>query len=212
MTINNKRYPLLLFSGGLDSTYLLYWLLSESDVYTLYVNCGQGELKVSQELKARQKIIKELYKLNEINNRVLESYCVDNFKTINNIGNGDIAFKQVISWLIAAIHIVDPRIHSEVQIAYVIGDQITPLADTLKSIWENLWKVAHVGKEFVPLKFKLLEHFLTKPDILNRLLPSVVDKVWVCEKPVKVGRKIIPCNSCAPCKNLIGAVAINNIK
>lgn len=52
------KVPLLLFSGGLDSTYLVSYMLAENGpVDILYVNGGQAPEKMRLELEARQRNI-----------------------------------------------------------------------------------------------------------------------------------------------------------
>lgn len=56
---------ILLFSGGIDSTVLLFWLISRNfEVFPLFINYGQKSYE--GELKAVNKILKDLNKQNNL--------------------------------------------------------------------------------------------------------------------------------------------------
>ena len=186
------RIPLILFSGGLDSTYLVYEALNTSRVDLLYTAGPQGPYKEEAELLAQSKILKEIDKYSAFRVRdsikappMDPSRCVEPF------------LRQPIAWIYSALMTVDPRKHSEVQIGYILGDQASSVHHEITAAWDNLNKIAKL--ESVPLKMPLLRR--TKIMIYSSLPESVRPLLWHCELPVKKGRskKWQACGKCEAC-------------
>jgi hypothetical protein len=117
------KIPLIMFSGGLDSSYLLETMLRKGNVDTLYVSGAQGSGKIEKELEARRTIIRILEK--ETGNQVL----IDHHISLPDLCGGlnwivESAFLQPLIWLTGAIHRTEEDRHSELMVAYVSGDQI----------------------------------------------------------------------------------------
>lgn len=197
---DNKR-PLLLFSGGLDSTYLLWSTLSEDKqaVDLIYINGNQGRHKTAAELKARGLIIDWL-KENVPDCPPIYELSVRSKIDMSREQN---TFKQALPWFVGAMEVVDPDTHTQVNIAYVSGDQISSMLDNLSYSWNYMWPVCK-GSSLVPLNFPL-RHF-TKAIILDRIPKELYKLTWVCETPTADTHDLqtdtytyVACNKCAAC-------------
>lgn len=215
MSNTHNKHPLILFSGGMDSSYLLDVVLTKSPVYTLYVDGGQGELKVKQELAARHAVITAIYKEHSANRTTIHTILGDFYeKSFSNFG-GDLfqrftGFKQVQSWLLAALLHANPEIVSEVQMAYCADDQMVLRINELKMAWEGLWKLSY-SEPLVPITFPLIDAFVSKLSVVRNIPSYIRDKTWVCELPVIQGKKVLPCGRCPACAKLIGTLKQNEV-
>lgn len=196
---NTGKIPLVLFSGGLDSTFLLYSLLDVVPVDILYVDGCQGVSKATAELKAREKIIRLLESRGDL--RLSCTFKVRN-QIIANHGNEVIAeyrFAQVLPWIYGAISNYT-REHSSVAISYVLGDDICGDLKDVRTAWDL---ISNFTKQHpVPLAFPLRR--IRKTDIYKILPEKLLKLVWVCENPNEIkraGRGTVfkPCGKCVPC-------------
>lgn len=191
-----KLVPLILFSGGLDSTYLLYQQLKKSDVEILYVAANQHERKITAEINQRRKIINwlsanagehQLY-------RIRREMRVD--MQIKELGL-DTAYHQIMPWFHAAIERSTGQRHSEVQMAYVMGDQIAYELQNIQQGWDILSKsLKHYP---IPLTFPLVR---THKSRIMRLMPAALQALtWHCELPEPAEGPDLykACNLCTAC-------------
>lgn len=207
------KVPLLLFSGGLDSSYMLQTYLEQGNVETVYVKGLIGEEKIAKELAARRKIIKVLQE--KTGHYVLRDHVVD----IGNIFNGsmpDQGFAQPPMWIVGALQVSDHTKHSHLAIGYVSGDQVACMIPYIVATWDNLQYFAKGGR--IPVEFPL--QLKRKTDILCQIWPQVVQHVWVCELPVwwrngkrlyyydGAGGQIKACGKCAACVTSAGTMAM----
>lgn len=206
-----EKHPLILFSGGNDSTFLLYETLTNTDAHVLYVEGNQNSDKVRAELKARE-AIKEWLNENTLH-RVLSDT-----KYINSVYASDITYgnergtdvfnavtlAQPVSWLMSALYHYNPVIHSCVQLAYLCGDDIAASLTTLQYAWDHL--CFSVKQQSVPIQFPLKNY--RKSYILENLPKELANLTWVCELPVpkensdSKEQELIPCGRCIACTNL----------
>ena len=190
-----SKHPLLLFSGGLDSTYMLQCALEQGDVETLYVAANQCELKVKRELEARAKIFERLRKIR--GGRVIKDHIVKVTVDIKPFSHQmpDHAWQQPLMWIHGALQVSDGYKQSELRIGYVTGDGILSKLNHMTQAWESLQ--AFTKHYTMPVVFPL-QHF-TKQNILERLDPRLWEYIWVCEMPVKKGRWLYACDKCSAC-------------
>ncbi len=180
--------PLVLFSGGLDSTYLLSVLLKTTDVDVLYVSGPQGKLKETHEIRARKKIVAWLNK-----NKPYSVRTQHHWELPNGVPGYAYRFGQVLPWFYSAMTVADGLKHTVVNIAYVMGDQVCQHFAEMTWAWDYMKEVC-MSKP-VPLRFPLKD--TTKVQILNQLEPELLKLVWFCETP----KKNKPCGECAACIN-----------
>lgn len=188
-----SKVPLLLFSGGLDSTFMLQTALMEGDVETLYVSGAQCPNKVKKELAARKRIIDKLERI--CKHRVRRDHVIQ----MENLLDGstpDHKFVQPMAWIYGALKVSDGGDrHSELRIGYVNGDSIMVNLQNVLAVWDQ---AQHFTKWHpLPLVFPLM--YMHKDDILHRLNPHVWEDVWVCEMPKRKGAGHTACGSCRPC-------------
>lgn len=191
---NNEKLPLILFSGGLDSTYLLSETLKNGSCDILYIAAAQGENKIKAEQEACKKIIKWLEKNKPF--KIRNTYFVDitSLPVITNY-----SFSQPSSWIFGALSVCNENIHNEVQIAYVLGDQISCHLINIHDAWNALSIFSKHQK--INLIFPLC--FTTKNKIMKEMEPKLYNLTWVCETPIKLKRynTLKPCSKCASCIN-----------
>jgi len=199
MTIEKRA--LLLFSGGVDSTYQLYLnIQGKKKTDLLYVDGNQGKRKMFAEEVARTKILRLLD--SEYNASSL--WCsVSTQSNVNFSESPSVGFAQAPAWFIAALEAANPERHSEVQICYIAGDQITGYLDRLIYAWDNLWGIFKQGEK-VPLTFPL--RLKMKTQIYREIPEDLYHLSWVCELPEYVGDdphsegiKYQPCGTCLAC-------------
>lgn len=210
----SKKIPLLLFSGGLDSSYSLLSLLTVSDVDILIVKSEViGDLKNRAEDIAQKKVIdycNNLFENGSYRYRIRKTFTVTN---VGETYNSYDRLGQPALWLDAAMRVVNEEYHSCLVMSYCAGDSILPFLDRLQKWWVNMYSVRRglwSGK--IPkLVFPLC--VFPKKEMINKLIETshfeVLDLIWTCEKPVEKKRRnklhVTPCGKCIPCQNLTRA-------
>lgn len=203
MEEQNNKIPLLLLSGGMDSTYMTQWFLQYGNVDTLYVEANNHPLKLKKEREARAKLFALFEKY--YTNKVLHDYKFE----LNNIyqSYGQCNGVQQISWLTAALSVFDPERHHTLAIGYVLGDQAPAFRQQYEDFWRAGWIMTRGHLAEVPkLVFPILNHNLTKYDVVDRIDKRLVTSTWVCETPRELGeaahKTIKACGTCRPCRLL----------
>jgi 7-cyano-7-deazaguanine synthase in queuosine biosynthesis len=184
--------PLVLFSGGMDSTYLVSYMLSEDGpVDILYVNGGQSREKMRLELEARDRLIEFMNR--EYPNKIQRQYEILQPVYIHDGCNKK--WIQPNAWMQGAFRVLDASRHSCVRIAYVNSDGAyfgSHLSD-IKAQWKSMLKVGFKG-DHIPLEFAILH--MDKLEVLEAIDKRLLPMVWVCEMPSD-GKA---CQKCSPCK------------
>lgn len=186
--------PLVLYSGGLDSTYLITLKINAKTPFdVLYVKGGQHYLKTAEELQMREKLLGWLNQQPD-NPRVRE-YEVDlDWNNCLKVGGpAHVPLTQPQTWLFAAFRAFDPERHSSLQAGYVDGEGDGQ--EHMLSIWNGLCQLVY-GKTF-PLEFPLLR--FPKTVVLDRISTNAFDYVWVCENPRRASGVTYRCGHCYIC-------------
>lgn len=213
--MDQKKFPLVVFSGGVDSTYMLHAALVKGDVHTLYIEGRQGEEKSKAEQASRKRIIRyldELHEKGDLKGRILCDTIVEigisgkrrsffNKDLAEDYKNWDVcyqsrrvAFNQPLFWLTGINWVIDPDIHSEIQIGYIAGDQIVYHLRDMEEAWVRLMSFTHM--EIVSLDFPL--KFFNKKKIFKYIEPELLKMTWVCELP-KVNEESKTIDECGRC-------------
>lgn len=187
------RRPLIFFSGGLDSTYLLYLQLQISDVDVVYANGGQTELKQRAEEIAREAVIGKLHDMFPY--RVRRQIEVSARLRVQPGG----WWEQPLSWFRHAIEVVNPKTHSEIRVGTLMGDQFASRAPYMADAWRQLC-YATMSKEFPAPELVYPLIHTTKETILKELPKELLALTWSCETPMWSEEKgITECELCLPC-------------
>lgn len=217
------KKPLLVFSGGLDSSFMLWKALEQGDVYTCYIKATQCQDKIPMELAARKKIIKFFeektghYVLsdtivdlgNYINVKETVAHDGSLIKNWNNVVP-DHSFGQAPLWQFGMQFATDGHKHSKVCMGVVMGDQIAMHIGDLLSAWHHTSAFSRVVQ--VPLEFPLMYH---SKDMILRVMPKeIIPDLWICELPVAAGddqpdgARFVPCERCTACETMAKTVFI----
>lgn len=186
------KVPLVLFSGGMDSTYLVSYMLAETGpIDILYVNGGQAPEKMKLELEARDRLIEFMNR--EYPNKIQRQYEI--LQPVYLHDGQSKKWTQPNAWMQGAYRVLDANRHCSVRIAYVGSDgaNFGHHLHHVEKQWENMLKVGFTG-EHVPLEFPIL-HF-SKLEVLEAIDKRLLPMVWVCEMPSE-GKA---CQKCSPCK------------
>lgn len=179
-------WPLLCFSGGCDSTYLLYLLAKHSSsacpVQTFAINHPQIPC-LNAQWRQRQRILKEMKKRgHHINHREMKI-------EIEGDGiNGD-GIPQVIIWLNATQYLTKEQ---DLWLGYKRGDCFFSYQERFQSAFKQIQSAADRTGSY---KFPLQHTY--KRDIIYQLEEAGLMKlIWTCER---AGRSLKPCGECNKC-------------
>ena len=177
----------VLWSSGLDSTYLVYILLEQGHyVNALYFEVKNNSEKVKHEMRQREKIagfFKEKYGY-RFNCSTKENV----YLSVN--GVGDVKLGQAIAWIAGSIL----TLKNECQymaIGYVKGDDAIDSLQDIKDAFYSLRKLSYSNAELV---FPLQN--IDKKTIYENIPDEIKDEIYWCEN----GRTIPSVCPCAPCK------------
>lgn len=193
-----SKRPLVLFSGGLDSTFVLWRHFKNnrpSDY--VYIEGGQGTRKVNCEMETRERIIRWME-----DNRAEGERTPSNYNRFNvqpskvSLATGvNTSWTQPIAWIIGALSVADSDRHSCVEVGYVMGDEATQLIDQMQTAWTALWRISKTG-EPISLEFPL--RITSKTTILSEMPAELYALTWVCETPA--GTTIDGFKQCGTCR------------
>jgi hypothetical protein len=194
----------VLFSGGLDSTYLVWKNLKDgNEVVPIYVEIENNEVKSILE-KNRVKLLRTEF-AKEFN---LEKRLIHDVKFAIKVGvhanEGSLYFKQVPIWLFSVVFLQGMDNIDEIQIGYVSNDDAISYLDDIQNIYKSYQTVSEPMK---PLAFPLTKK--KKYMMANELPKQYFDLIFSCEMPKIIGSKdaeIIKyeaCCDCVPCRHII---------
>lgn len=205
-----NTHPLIVFSGGMDSSLMLWHALKQGDVHTCYFKGSQHPEKAELELIARQKVIEYFTKLT--GNKVISDTIVD-FQEIeietkslystdsqtNYVPNR--TWGQAHLWLFGLLYVSDGNKHSKVCIGNLIDDDITMHFENMMKTWEHVQKFTKFIS--IPLEFPL-QHW-NKEQVISNLPRDIISSLWVCEMPVVGDETHIrkACGDCMACRTLL---------
>lgn len=178
----DKR-PLVLFSGGLDSTFnMLRHTIEGVSVDYVYIDGGQGKRKVDSEEATIDRILQALHEHARRKEKIVRHrFSTHPLSKVNFCNTPSAGWRQPIPWLVSALEVVDPEKHSVVEVSYVQGDEIISRIPELKAAWAAMWAVTKLG-ELVPLEFPLKD--TSKQAILCQMPEELYKLTWVCETPI----------------------------
>lgn len=195
----------VLFSGGLDSTYLIRKNLKEgNEVHPIYIEIENNRSKTILEKNRMELIWDKLSK--EFNNDGNLLCKINNaLKVEVNSHGGGLMFKQIPIWLFGALFQQGKHL-DEIHIGYVMNDDAISYIDDILKIYKSYQII--VDDKLIPLKFPLIK--MDKCRMASKLGLEYVRLTYSCEDPRIVGSEdaeVIdyePCCSCPACKKIIG--------
>lgn len=204
------KIPLLSFSGGIDSVYLLRHLLMRYEqVDLLYVFIGHKNGKTFRELEMIDLALKAYHKpswFDDVESHILGKIRKVHFREGNLIGEytGQ-SDQQTMSIFSGAIGAYDPAVHDSLYIGWNGTDEFGDSIHSAVECWKAMCNMYFYGHELSdhPLALPLLMY--RKEDIVGRF--SVIDnRTWSCETPITLKggvdeqpTNILPCGKCRPC-------------
>jgi len=178
----------LFWSGGLDSTYLLYKNLEEGNiVYAYYVRIENNNDKMIEELNSINKL-KELF-IEKYGDTFKYQDCITSTHVFGHT-HDNMIFKQVPSFIYASLWI-DSTVE-ELQLGYVMNDDAISYLSDIKNIYNsfNVIRDGHIPELVFPLtKINKQQEYYALPEKYRK-------HIWYCENPIDHK----PCNSCGSCK------------
>ena len=199
----SKRVAVL-FSGGLDSTYLVWKNLKDgNEVVPIYVEIENNEVKSILE-KNRVKLLRTEF-AKEFN-KEKRLICDVEFaiKVSVHANEGSLYFKQVPIWLFSVVFLQGMDNIDEIQIGYVSNDDAISYLEDIQNIYKSYQTVSEPMK---PLAFPLTKK--KKYHMAHELPKQYLDLIFSCEMATIIGSKdaeIIKyeaCCECVPCKHII---------
>lgn len=177
----------VLWSGGLDSTYLIYWLLEHGyTVKAYYSEILNNVAKSKMEINAIDKmtpIFRAMYQ-----NR-FDYYGVVQQTQING-RTSNVVFQQMPIWLLSALYMDDEV--KRVAIGYVMNDDAISYLDDIQKAWKAL---SFLLRKTPTLWFPLTK--MHKEDICAWLPMEFKQHVVSCEYP---RTDFSPCGTCHTCQ------------
>ncbi len=200
----------ILWSGGLDSTFLVYDNLRRGNEVTVFYNrLNNNQEKTDLEIKSivkNSKLFSEDF-TNSFHSNIGEPFQDFHYLIADRVIDSYFAFKQAPLWLLSAAYIgASHRAFKEVQIAYVMSDQAISYIEEFKRIY-NSYKLLCDDLPYAELLFPLIK--TQKKSIVQDLPLKYLKNIWFCEEPLKVpeslqeeflDKEYIPCSNCDPCK------------
>lgn len=199
-----------MLSGGLDSCYMLYYYLTQTDhdIHAHHISLRYpSEPRWAEEDIASRKIVEYCRSIRAFD------YTESRF---------DIGFKRYVGrdsdtqLLVAAK--VAPNLHGEVHVALGWENSDFELEvnqhRAKNKITENLWNALcesidyqmgeHISRT---LLFPLMEMNMTKATMMTALPKELLEITWSCRRPVRdENGHSFPCGKCKPCQTILNAI------
>lgn len=195
--MNMNKVPLVLWSGGLDSTYLVWSNISNQNVIdTLYVEITNNEEMTDYEhtaIKNLKKSFKKEQYLGFIRNEL--TYVIPSKPDCKLI------LPQAAIWTDAILWMFDPEKHSHVEIGYIKDDDFWHYKEAIQELQKNLFSTFR--EQEIEVQFPL--EWMSKSEIIDiyksrEIGPELLKKIHYCETSKK------PCGKCPSCKRHLTAI------
>lgn len=191
-----KKRRLIFWSGGLDSSYLVYKSLWEGyEVHAVYVEIGNNAMKVERERAAIKKMLVHFEPMGLVYQEQFISATIDNlFDYVPNeehelTGPG---FKQfpifVLGLFMAAGHF------DEIAMGYIMNDDFISYVNDATALFDKIKAFTH-GRD-TKLVFPLMK--LDKAWILVKTPAWIKNMMTTCESPLHIDF----CGNCITCGKL----------
>ena len=184
----------VLFSGGLDSTYLIWKNLKKGNtVVPYYIEIKNNKDKVILEKNRTELILEEFRK--EFPNKV-SNLCVGMEVDINTCCG--LKYTQMPIWMLGVLFFQDETI-DEFHIGYVCGDDMISYLDDIKGIYDS-YKIFRKHK--TKLKFPISKKH--KYTLYSKLPEQYLKLTVTCEQPILINNEMINFDDLLPKKITYG--------
>lgn len=196
---------LILFTSGLDSTYLVYKSLKEGYIvdvlYNEIKNNKDKALIEKQNIKKLIKLFKDEFGTDKIND--LNEFDSYNTVKIMNKTSFDLVQLSVNLFNISLnLRYNENKFYDEINFGYVMNDCAISYLKEIEGVYNNLCKFTFkYDNELYPeLKFPLIKY---DKRIISDLLPVKYHEfIWTCENPIIKKNSVIKrCGKCDTCTN-----------
>jgi len=196
----------VLFSGGLDSTYLVWKNLNDGNqVIPIYVEIENNGNKSILE-KNRIKLLYEKF-AKEFNND--DNTYIHNINYAISVGvharEDSLHLKQIPVWIFSLMFMQSMDI-DEIQIGYIMNDDAISYLDDIQTIYKSYQPICEPMK---PLFFPLTKK--KKWEIVRKLPKEYLELIVSCENPRIISDENVkfveyePCCNCTPCNSIINS-------
>lgn len=204
--MEKDKKVIVLFSGGLDSTYLVWDnLVSGNEVYPIYIEIKNNYNKSVLEKNRVESLYKEFYK--DFGDLIKPPKYVTSIEVFDS--STTLHLLQVPIWIFSLVYSQIKDV-DEIQIGYVMNDDAVSYITDIKKIY-NSYK--GIVDELIPIKFPLIKY---KKEVLFKELPKEYYNLTVtCEEPRVIGNEkdeIIQyqaCGHCPACQRIINTRLYN---
>ena len=199
----------VLFSGGLDSTYLVWKNLKDGNtVFPIYIEISNNKVKTVMEKNRIELLCKKFSEEFNADKPYDESPMKDiqYALTVNVTANEDsLHFKQVPIWILGILFLQGLEV-DEIQIGYVGNDDAISYLKDIQKIYKSYQSMSEPLK---PLVFPLFKE--RKYDIAKELPYQYRELLFSCENATIIGSEDAalieyePCCDCTPCRTIISS-------
>ena len=197
----------VLFSGGLDSTFLIWKNLKDGNtVVPFYFEIENNQKKPMLEKNRIELLYNEFNK--EFDGKIEPIKYV--LKILVTDFSNNLFFKQIPIWILGMLF-SDQKGLSEIQFGYVMNDDAISYLDDIKKIYKSY---STITDTLVPITFPLRKW--KKCAILEDLPENYRNLVVSCENPILIGNedaeilKYKPCGHCVPCQHILDSDNYNS--
>ena len=197
------KYPLILWSGGLDSTFLVWdRLRNNHPIDVLYINLKNNIENNKHELKTIKKlklILKQAGYASKIRKQFNYTIPIKRKSTV--------ICPQVAGWNDAVLWIYDKKIHSDIEIAYVRKDDFWHFRDKVEKYQKLQFDIHHnITNNIITYP---LEWF-SKAMIIKEMKKDPIGKILLQNIRYCSEAKTVICHICPSC--ISHAAALQEIK
>lgn len=202
----------ILWTGGLDSTYLIIKnLLLGNTIYLYYVDIVNNKDNMKAEDTARNKLLKDIKKIcNNIDIKGIISNNVEKLISIELLQGQDYPFPQVPLFFPAVLSLIFS--FDEIQLGYVYNDYecVKEFTTNLQNIYKNYIDLSLIKGSYdnniAELKFPLIE--VTKQEEIlfferldSKYKTHFLKNIIHCEDVKSIKGTLSNCNECNACHN-----------
>jgi 7-cyano-7-deazaguanine synthase in queuosine biosynthesis len=187
-SINQKKEVGILWSAGLDSTFLVVDNLRKGNVvHPIYISVDNNKEKVEREKSQRDKMYQILK--NQYHDLLREPFDVATINITTCWGAERLHLKQVPLWILGMMYIRDSI--QELQVGYVMGDDAVSYMSEIQKIYQSYRPI--MGPGMPKLVFPLVKE--QKQRIWTQLPENIRQLTVFCE-----GQTEKDCGFCHSCE------------